>query len=316
DWKRIAESQHRMDMPVAAPRGAVLDRDGMPLAVSRERYRVSFATRELSDVTRTREVLTEQLGVTSRQAQALTAPGREWSVVPGLHPPGVLEHVRGLRGLRLERDLQRYHPHGDLARGVLGRVREDRGEGGIEQAFEEILSGDPGREVIARDHLGSPIPGERLTVETPAAGDDVVLTLDMDLQEIAQQALEEAIERTGARGGDVLVTDPQTGEILALVSVREGADASLSMIHSPFEPGSTLKPFTVAGLLSKGLLTLDDTVDVGNGTWTVEGRTLHDVHSSGRMSVGEAIRISSNVGVAKAAQVLSEGQQYENLRDF
>src|SRR5690606_33708850 len=131
-----------------------------------------------------------------------------------------------------------------------------------------------------RDHLGQPIPGERLLVQNPASGDDVVLTLDMDLQEIAQEALEEAIERTGARGGDVLVTDPATGEILALVSLRGGEPAGLSAIHTPCQPGSTLKPFTVAGLLSEGLATLEDTVDVGNGTRRVEGRTLHDVHSS------------------------------------
>jgi cell division protein FtsI (penicillin-binding protein 3) len=148
------------------------------------------------------------------------------------------------------------------------------------------------------------------------SGNDVVLTLDMDLQEIAHEALEEAIEQTGAKGGDVLVTDPMTGEILALVSIREGETASLSAIHTPFEPGSTLKPFTVAGLLSDDLVSLYDSVDVGNGTWTVEGRTLHDVHSSGVMTVGEALRVSSNVGIAKAAQALTIGRQYENLRDF
>jgi cell division protein FtsI (penicillin-binding protein 3) len=153
-------------------------------------------------------------------------------------------------------------------------------------------------------------------VSAPRSGDDVVLTLDMDLQEIAHEALEEAIERTDAKGGDVLVTDPKTGEVLALVSVRDGEDASLSAIHSPFEPGSTLKPFTVAGLLANDLISLQDTVDVENGTWRVAGRTLHDVHSSGLMTIGEALRVSSNVGIAKAASVFEAGGQYENLRDF
>jgi cell division protein FtsI/penicillin-binding protein 2 len=111
EWKRIAEAQHRTDAQVPAFRGAVLDRDGMPLAVSRERYRVSFSPRELSDVERTRSVLTEELGISARQAQTLTAASRNWSVVPGLHPPGIQEKTRGLRGLRLERELQRYHPH-------------------------------------------------------------------------------------------------------------------------------------------------------------------------------------------------------------
>lgn len=316
EWKRMAERQHRTDAEIPAPRGAVLDRDEMPLAVSRERYRLSFSPRELSDVERTRALLTDDLGIPSRQAENLTSPSRGWSVVPGLHPPGVRERARGLRGLRMERELQRYHPHGDLARSLLGRVREEQGAGGIEQAFDEILRGEPGQEVVARDHIGSPIPGERLTVRSPESGNDVILTLDMDLQEIAHEALDDAIERTGARGGDVLVTDPSTGEILALVSVRDDEAASLSAIHSPFEPGSTLKPFTVAGLLSNDLASLYDSVDVEDGTWTVEGRTLHDVHSSGRMTIGEALRVSSNVGIAKAAQALAPGRQYENLRDF
>lgn len=316
EWAAIAEAQHRMDLDVAAPRGAVLDRDGMPLAVSRERFRVAFAPREVSDLDAVRKVLAEELGLPARQARTLTDPARPWSIVPGLHAPGVRDHFRGIRGVRFERELQRHHPHGALARGVLGLVREDRGAGGIEMAFEDVLRGTPGREVVARDHLGQPIPGERLLVQSPASGDDVVLTLDMDLQEIAQEALEEAIERTGARGGDVLVTDPATGEILALVSLRGGEPAGLSAIHTPYEPGSTLKPFTVAGLLSEGLATLEDTVDVGNGTWRVEGRTLHDVHSSGLMSIGDALRVSSNVGIAKAASRFSRGQQYETLRDF
>ena len=121
-----------------------------------------------------------------------------------------------------DRELQRYHPHGDLARGLLGVVLDDVGQGGIEQAFEQVLRGTPGREVVARDNTGQAIPGERYVFEPPKSGGDIVLTLDMDLQEIARQALQESILETEARGGDVLVTVPSTGEILALVSIRDG----------------------------------------------------------------------------------------------
>ncbi|GIT52035.1 MAG: hypothetical protein Ct9H300mP15_22480 [Gemmatimonadota bacterium] len=148
-----------------------------------------------------------------------------------------------MRGVYLERELQRYHPHGDLARGLLGVVLDDVGQGGIEQAFEQVLRGTPGREVVARDNTGQAIPGERYVFEPPKSGGDIVLTLDMDLQEIARQALQESILETEARGGDVLVTVPSTGEILALVSIRDGKTASLSAINTPYEPGSTLKPF-------------------------------------------------------------------------
>jgi cell division protein FtsI (penicillin-binding protein 3) len=226
-------------------------------------------------------------------------------------------------GVHLERVLQRHHPHGELARSVLGGVVDGAGSGGIEQAFEPLLAGTPGREMVARDNAGREIPGERVTVEQPRTGGEVVLTIDMDLQEIAQQALEEAIEETGAHGGDVVVTDPMTGEVLALVSVRDGEASSLAALNTPYEPGSTLKPFTVAGLLERRLASLDDTIDIGHGArpedpaaWKVEGRTLHDTHTRGRISLGDALRESSNVGIAMAAQELSPGDQYENLRDF
>ncbi|MDH5758352.1 MAG: penicillin-binding transpeptidase domain-containing protein [Gemmatimonadota bacterium] len=315
-WKTMAEAQHRTDVLVDAPRGTILDRDGMPMAVSRETYRVGIAPHELSDIPAARELLASALGVSARRAAEFTDTRRKWVSVPGYFTPAVRERLAGVRGVYLERELQRSLLHGDLARGVVGTVRDGVARGGVEELFEDVLRGREGREVVARDNVGRPIPGETFVVTPPEVGGQVVLTLDMDLQEIARQALDEAMETTQARGGDVLVTDPRTGEILAFVSSRAGGAASLSAINTPYEPGSTLKPFTVAALLDRKLTTLRDTVDVGDGTWEVAGRTLHDVHSSGRMTVGQALRTSSNVGIAKAAQALTPGAQYETLRDF
>jgi cell division protein FtsI (penicillin-binding protein 3) len=315
-WHDLAEAQHSEDVSVPATRGSILDRDGAPLAVSRERVRVSIAPREIADMGATRELLREQLGLTRSSVQRLTSRERTWAVAPDLYAPDVRETLRSAPGVHLERVLQRHHPHGDLARSVLGTVVDGGGSGGVEQAFEQLLGGTPGREVVARDNAGREIPGERVTVEPPRSGGEVVLTIDMDLQEIAQQALQESMAETEARGGDVVVTDPATGEILALVSIRDGKVSALSALNTPYEPGSTLKPFTVAALLERGLASLDDTIDVGNGTWWVEGRPLHDTHTKGRISLGEALRESSNVGVAMAALALDHGPQYENLRDF
>ncbi|MGE0159057.1 MAG: penicillin-binding transpeptidase domain-containing protein [Gemmatimonadales bacterium] len=318
-WRDLAEAQHSDDMMVAAARGSILDRDGAPLAVSRERVRVSIAPREIEDVGGTRALLREQLGLSRSQAERLTSRQRAWAVAPDLHAPDVRESLRSVPGIHLERVLQRHHPHGELARSVLGGVVDGAGSGGIEQAFERLLAGTPGREMVARDNAGREIPGERVTVVPPRSGGEVVLTIDMDLQEIAQQALMEAIESTDAHGGDVVVTDPSSGEILALVSVRDGEASSLAALNTPYEPGSTLKPFTVAALLERRLATLDDTLDVGKtAAWSVEGRTLHDTHvtPTGRLSLGDALRESSNIGIAMAAQELSTGEQYENLRDF
>lgn len=314
-WRAIAAGQHQEDQTVAAPRGTILDRDNMPLSVTRERLLVNVAPREVEDVDATQTVLVESLGISSSRAARLVGSGRGWNRV-GDFPPGTLDLIRGLPGLYPERTYQRGHPHGALARGVLGAVVDEEGRGGIERVFDSWLSGTPGRQVVARDNVGDPIPGEQITVARPRAGGEVVLTLDMDLQEIAQQALLDAIEEHDAQGGDIIITDPSSGEILALFSTQGGQAAALSAVNTPFEPGSTLKPFSVAGLLQNGLASLHDTIDVGNGVWQVEGRTLHDTHTSGRMSIREALRESSNVGIAKAAARMSEGVQYENLRDF
>jgi cell division protein FtsI (penicillin-binding protein 3) len=315
-WNDLAQAQHRADVVVPATRGSILDRDGAPLAVSRERVRVSVAPKELADVGTARELLRGELGLSRSQAERLTSRERLWVVAPDLFAPDVRERLRSVPGLHLERVLQRHHPHGDLARSVLGAVVDGKGSGGVEQAYEVLLGGTPGREVMARDNAGREIPGERVTIEPPRSGGEVVLTIDMDLQEIAQQALLEAMAETEAAGGDVVVTDPATGEILALVSVRDGNASALTALSTPYEPGSTLKPFTVAALLERGLASLEDTLDVGNGTWRIEGRTLHDTHTKGRITLGEALRESSNVGVAMAALALAPGAQYENLRDF
>ncbi len=314
-WRAVAEAQHRKDEKVVAARGSVLDRDGTPLAVSRERFSVGIAPHELINVEAARALLVDALGIPSRKAQELTAPERRWSVVQGRYSPAVREKLNGVRGIHVTRELQRYHPHGDLADGVLGVVLDDKGRGGVEQEFEDLLRGSPGRVVVARDNVGREIPGERILVEPPHPGGEVVLTLDMDLQEIAREALQEAIDKTHARGGDVLITDPHTGEILAIVSILDGRAASLSAINTPFEPGSTLKPFTVAGLLEHGIVSLHDTIDVADGDWTFAGRTL-ERHYPGRMTVADALRVSSNVGIAQAAQPMTQAQQYENLRDF
>jgi cell division protein FtsI (penicillin-binding protein 3) len=144
----------------------------------------------------------------------------------------------------------------------------------------------------------------------------VVLTLDRGLQEIGHEALAAAIEETGARGGDLIVTHPKSGEVLTLVSIQDGKPTGLSAINAPYEPGSTLKPFTVAAILDYGAGSLADSVDGEEGAWRVEGRTLRDTHPHEDMTLADALRVSSNIGVAKAAQALTPPQQYENLRAF
>lgn len=314
-WQAVAARQHRKTIELPAPRGRILDRDGNPLALSHETVRVSVAPGEVRDPEAVAALLSETLDVPLRALRDDVTSGRRWVVLPGTYPPAVRERLAGVRGVYLETELQRVYPHGDLARSILGSVRDGEGAGGVEQAFDTVLRGRPGRVILARDSEGREIPGESYMVEASRAGNDLVLTIDLALQEIAHEALEDAISSTGARGGDLLITDPATGEILAMASLRDGRP-TLSAVNTPYEPGSTLKPFTVAALLGEGLASLEDSVDTGDGSWTVAGRTVRDVHPHGRMTLGDALRVSSNVGIARFATDLPAADQYQALRDF
>jgi cell division protein FtsI (penicillin-binding protein 3) len=317
-WQEEALEQHRQTLEVAAPRGSILDRNGNILAASNVTFRVEVAPVELRPENRkeTLEFLAEELKLDRKTRGRLAEADRKWVVVPGRYPPQVQERIKGIRGVYLTRELDRYYPHQTLARGVLGTVLEGEGRGGIEGSFHEHLAGTPGREVQARDNQGAPIPGQSYLATTPRSGGDVVLTLDRDLQEIGHEALASAIHETGARGGDLIVSDPKTGEILTLVSIQGGNATGLSAINAPYEPGSTLKPFTVAAVLDHGVANLSDSVDGEHGSWRVEGRTLRDTHPHEDMTLADALRVSSNIGVAKAARGLDPADQYQNLRDF
>jgi len=318
EWETVALDQHRQTLEVPGPRGAILDRNGDPLALSNVTFRAGVAPGELLPETRDQVLaqLKEELKLNRNTLRALRDTDRAWVVIPGRFPPQVREDLKGIRGVYLDREIERIYPHQTLARGVLGTYLDGQGRGGIEGAFEDHLAGVSGRQVQARDNEGSPIPGQSYLVSAPRTGGQVVLTLDRDLQEIGHQALAEAIRETQASGGDLIVSDPRTGEILTLVSMKDGNAMGLSAINAPYEPGSTLKPFTVAAILDHGVASLADSVDGENGRWRVEGRTLTDTHSHPDMTLADALRVSSNIGVAKMARGLTPSQQFENLRDF
>jgi cell division protein FtsI (penicillin-binding protein 3) len=316
EWRAEADRQHRAQGVVAAARGGILDRSGMPLALSHEAFRIGIAPHELTDPAESAALLIEALDLTPNEARRVTTSDRRWIQLPTRYPPSAREALSGARGIYVERELRRFYPQDQLARGLLGALLDEKGSGGIEQRFEDHLHGTPGTRMRTRDSSGQPIPGESWIVNAPISGGDVVLTLDLDLQEIAHEALEAAVAETGARGGDLLVTDPRTGEILAMVSMRDGSTNHLGAINTPSEPGSTLKPFTVAALLERDRAALTDSVDTGMGHWTTHGRTIRDVSVVGNVTLSHALRVSSNVGIAKVAERLTPEEQYENLRDF
>ncbi|MDQ3556239.1 MAG: penicillin-binding protein 2, partial [Gemmatimonadota bacterium] len=317
-WAQVARGQHQERRPLPARRGAIYDRQGIPLALSHETFQLSVATRELSDARAVSESLQRVLGLPPALARRATAAGRRWVVIPGRFSAAQYRALADVPGLHWERRLERFYPRGEVAREVLGTVsRDGRALGGMEQEFDGVLRGEAGYSVLRRDARGRAEATLSLPIVRPTDGSDVHLTLDVGVQEIADAALRSAIANTGASGGDLLIVEPTTGDVLAAVSRRSGRERALSAFTEPYEPGSTLKPFFVATLLAEGHVSLDDTVHGENGSWrTAEGRVITDVHPYGRISVRDALRVSSNVGMAKLAPRLPPPDQFAYLRDF
>jgi cell division protein FtsI (penicillin-binding protein 3) len=316
-WDTRADRQHQERIVLPAPRGTMYDRNGIPLATTRERVRVSVAPREVVDVEATAERLREVLGLDRAVVRRALDRTRRWVVLPARYEPSVRSELDGLRGIYLERELERYHPHGSVAMEVLGRVAPDgRALSGLELELDSVLRGVDGFAVLRRDARGVPIPGALFRAAAPRPGLDVHLTLDLGLQEIAEQALVRSIAEERAVGGDLIFADPRTGEVLAAASRRRGGANHWRGVTDPYEPGSTIKPFVLAALLDGGLATLEDSLWGEQGQMRLGRRLIRDVSSHGWLTVADVLRHSSNVGIVKLAGRLERDTHYASLRDF
>ncbi len=317
-WAREALDQQRERVPLPARRGAIYDRDGVPLALTYETFRVSVAPRELRDRAATAERLVSALGLTRAEAQRYTNPRRRWSVIPGRFTVDQRQALGDAPGLYVDRELERFYPQGKVGRELIGVVtRDGRALGGIEQEFDEQLRGEPGYATMRRDAHGEVQAAPSLPVVAPKDGADVYLSIDFDMQEIADAALRSAVDSAGASGGDLVLLEPHTGEVLAAVSRRAGRAQSLGAITEPYEPGSTLKPFTAAALLDEHRVSPGDQVFAENGHWlTPEHRSINDSHPLQWVTLADVIRESSNIGIAKFSARLTHAEQYQYLRDF
>lgn len=316
-WRARAVGQQRQRVELPAPRGTIYDRNGVPLAATREAYRIAVAPKEVRDANALVARLREVLGLTAAQARRAVDPKRSWVILPGRYDEVARQQLAGEPGVHFERVIERLYPHGELAMELIGRVGADgRAQGGIELEFDSLLAGRPGEAVARRDVLGRPIPGAVITVQEPVPGHDVFLTIDHALQEIADDALRRAVEQTEAVGGDLVLADPETGEILAAATVRRDGTRSWLAVTEPYEPGSTIKPFVAAALLNERRATLSDSVYAEKGRYVTGGRTITDVHGYEWLTLREALRYSSNIAMAKVAGRLKPAEQYAYLRDF
>jgi cell division protein FtsI (penicillin-binding protein 3) len=317
-WLAKAERQQMAEKKVPAPRGEILDATKRVLAESRDMVRLEIQPREVRDPKKLRDALAK-LGVDRAVIRRATDSTAKYVTVPGRFLAIDAAPAMVLRGVYSFSVIERSYAVSEGARGILGHVdAEGKPVDGLELSLDSILRGKPGEATIIRDSHGQGRESPTEPGTAPTKGNSVVLTINADLQEIAEKSLADAVARMGAEGGDIVILDPHSGEILAMASRRlDPRQTSATVITEPFEPGSTMKPIIAAGLLQRGRVKESDSVDTGNGApFEINGRKIHDEHSIGRAPLSVVIRQSSNIGIVKFGLRLTEAETYETLRDF
>ena len=327
-WAEQAQRQRTERVVLPARRGALYDRNGVPLAVSQEFYHIGIAPNELTNPRSTGQLLSRQLGVSWPSLQQ-DLRSKRWIYFNGPFTATQVQRLRRVDGIHLTRDFQRFYPSRTLARPIIGGLSPDgpAGAAGLELSLDSILTGQPGEAVLLKDRAGRRYDSPARVIREPVPGDDVILTIDAELQEIAERGLEDALRAMKAAGGDVVFLDPINGQLLALASHQAGTRGAgvprASTFTDPFEPGSTAKLFTAAALLMHRRVGLNDAVFAEGGSWrmpiTSSGRVriISDAHkTAGNLTLARTIQVSSNIGMAKFSSRLSPEEQFEMLRDF
>jgi len=241
-------------------------------------------------------------------------------VIPGRFIAADAAMAISLRGVHSFASIERSYAVSEGAQGIIGHVNVDNtAVDGLELSLDSILRGTPGTATIVRDSPGRGRESPTAPGTAPIKGSSVVLTINADLQEIAEKSLADAVARMGAEGGDIVILDPHTGEIRAMASRRlDPRQTSVTVLTEPFEPGSTFKPFIAAGLLDRGRVSDRDSVDTGDGVLDVPGRKnpIRDDHLVGKAPLAVVLRWSSNIGMVKFGARLTPREEFETIRDF
>jgi len=314
-----AENMHIGYMEIPAHRGVITDRNGEILAVSTPVDSVSANPRRFKGSLEQLAALSKLLGKGADELQQLIAShaGKDFVFLERWLTPENAAKVMteakrlGIEGIKLEREYRRYYPTGEVFAHVVGIAgHDDVGREGMELHYEERLRGVPGRKWIITDARRRLVEDVE-KIEARKEGRDLQLSLDRRLQFVAYKALKSAVTKHKAIAGSAVLLDVRTGEVLAMVSqpaYNPNSDRSDAggrkrnrALTDVFEPGSTMKPFTVAAALDSGLITETSGIDTGSGELSIGAHKVSDHRPYGVIDAATILRKSSNVGAAKLA---------------
>ncbi len=323
-FQRQGEVRFARNLELPANRGRVLDRNGLILASSVVAQSI-WAIPE--DVDKNHPKLRELAKLLdmplSELRRRLANDDKTFVWIQRQVDEPVAKKIAALdiKGIYQRREYKREYPEGEAAAHVVGFTNvEDRGQEGVELAFNQQLAGKAGSRRVIKDRLGRVVEDVR-DVVPPVDGPDLQLSIDSKVQYFASQKLREAVQFHKARAGSVIVLDVVTGEVLALANVPtydpnrrrnlSGEQLRNRVLTDTFEPGSTMKPFITALALDKGLVKPDTPIQTAPGRITIGGSTIRDTHPAEVLTVSEIIQKSSNVGTVKMAMQMSPREMWE-----
>lgn len=330
-YQRQAQARYLRELPIPTSRGMITDRNGEPLAVSTPVESIWGNPQELlrnpdaiSKLAKVLDVPMEEL-----RTRLLQKADKEFMYLKRRINPDVAHHVLGLQipGVFAQREFRRFYPQSEAMAHVLGFTNiDDRGQEGLELSFDDWLTGKPGSKRVVRDARGAIVESVD-AIRSAQPGKDLVLTIDRRIQFLAYKELRNAIVENQAAGGSIVVMDVNNGEILAMVNLPTYNPNAVNGINSSarrnravtdlVEPGSTMKPLTVATALQAGVVTPDTVIDTNPGYLSLGRFTIRDVpRNNGVLNVAGVITRSSNIGAAKIVAKVPDKTFYELVQGF
>jgi cell division protein FtsI (penicillin-binding protein 3) len=326
DFLARAEHQQQHFVEISPERADILDRNLHALAMSAAVNSCFAVPQEITDPQLAAKLLGAVLNVSSDEMEARLASSHSFVWIARKLPPETVARIQALnlRGVYFQREDQRFYPKSSLAASVLGYVDiDEKGLAGIEYGLDDRIRSKPGRMLILADAKSRWYDSSD---KTPAAGSSVVLTIDENIQFIAEKELGAAIEKTGSKAGAIVVQDPSTGEILAMANwptfnpnapADTPADARVNRsISSLYEPGSVFKIVTLSAAIDQGLTNPDEVVDCQMGAIYIAGHRIRDHARFGQLTVAEILAKSSDVGAIKIGLRLGAPKFYDYIRAY
>lgn len=325
-----AERRQIRTLPIPAHRGRLLDRNGEALAVSTPIWSVWVDPSKLEVDAARWGKLAKTLGTTvdALNQRIASTRSRRFVYLARSVAPNVSEAVEALRikGVGAMQQYRRYYPASEVTAHLLGFTDiDDKGQEGLEGRYDSVLKGTPGRIKVQRDGKGYAF-NELEILEEATPGNDMVLSIDQRIQYLAYRELKKGVQKHGAKSGSIVVVDVNTGEILALanqpsynpndVSQRRGSKQRNRAVTDMFEPGSTMKTFTIAAALESGKFNPTDIINTSPGHITIGGYTIKDARDYGRLPVSGIIKKSSNVGSLKIALSMEKQLLWDTFHRF